>query len=146
MKFAAFSLFKCDCFIMLQKELGALTEPPQGSVRNERNAVKLCRTGKPRVTSVCWVIWIISVNMFRFIFPGKERGGGALQHKGKQPLPLLVLNPFTWVKPVLQNKYGSEWLSNKLHIFFQSRHHLNYPPKYKVVNVKLGEMSKKKKY
>lgn len=82
MKFAAFSLFKCDCFTMLQKELGALTEPPQGSVRNEGNAVKLCRTGKLRVTSACWVIWILSVNMFCFIFPGQERRGGGVQHKG----------------------------------------------------------------
>lgn len=56
----------------------------QGSVGNEGNAVKLCRTGKKLCVANCRLgICIISVKMLCFLFPGKEsiegRRSGAAQ-------------------------------------------------------------------
>lgn len=68
---------------------------------------KLC------VTTACWVICIISVNMLRFLFPGKESAEGEkpVQRNRGQTLALLELNPFTWLKSILFSKYGiCDWM------------------------------------
>lgn len=63
-----FSLLK---WLFCHKKRWVHWQNPRGSFKNERNAVKLCRTGKWFVVIACRDIWIINVNMFCFLFPGK---------------------------------------------------------------------------
>ena len=63
-----FFLFKRDCWER-NPHSDRTPPPPQGSVGNEGNAVKLCRTGRPLCSNCMLGIYIISVNMLCFLFP-----------------------------------------------------------------------------
>lgn len=75
MKFAAFLPFLSGGGLF-DNVSGGNGVTPVGAVGNAGNAAKQRGTGGKKivcVTAACWESWIISVNAFRFPFPGCRR-------------------------------------------------------------------------